>query len=473
MSLSPPTEANNDTQLQPFLSLVALSSGCYDNVPRMVATVVQGLLFAGIVMALWMFAHKVSELFTWLENHPTITKKNRHFVAKCFTFTWIYYYSYYLIIALVYVPFGQQAQDWVKDHLGFGYIRNWQPEKIHLDQALLIPLVATQLFDLIWDTFVPFLRRRIAEGRARRSLGRITREKSRRRLAESMAANAAEEEGNGDFPGVGEGGGGSGGDGSDMGDAQSDHALQGGGRRGDRRTSRGVPPPTGANGGSNGEYEKDVQQVGGVVSFERICLGQRRLRWDDERLGLTGRVALELVHHLMDEVEREEEAGGQRGEMAGRTKGLGHQRRRGGGSPLGDPLGDDSGIDSDSNGDIGLTIDDEDEEDDEDDDDEEEGEGGGAARAGYAGDHQHHPRGVGVSGGVNYADLAVISCWELPFEGGAGGAGGAGEDLRTSRDRRTHDDIVTESNLPEYTTFNDLVRLETRDKNMYSSCEEG
>jgi hypothetical protein len=396
----------------------------------MVATVVQGLLFAGIVMALWMFAHKVSELFTRLENHPTITKKNRHFVAKCFTFTWIYYYSYYLIIALVYVPFGQQAQDWVKDHLGFGYIRNWQPEKIHLDQALLIPLVATQLFDLIWDTFVPFLRRRIAEGRARRSLGRITREKSRRRLAESMAANAAEEEGNGDFPSPS--------DGSDMGDAQSDHALQGGGgRRGDRRTSRGAPPTTGANGGSNGEYEKDVQQMGGV-SFERICLGQRRLRWDDERLGLTGRVALELVHHLMDEVETEEE-------VAGRTKGLGHQRRRGGGSPL----GDDSGTDSDSNGDIGLTIDDEDEEDDEDDEEGEEGEG-----------IPQHPR--GVSGGVNYADLAVISCWELPFEGGAGVAGVAGEDLRTSRDRRTHDDIVTESNLPEYTTFNDLVRQETR-----------
>ena len=108
----------------PYMLLPAqpLDTGCYTDTTRWITGVGQGVLFAVIVMALWICAFRISASITRMENHATISGKKRHFVAKVFTFTWIYYFSYYLIIGLVYVPFGQAAQDWIREQLHWGCV---------------------------------------------------------------------------------------------------------------------------------------------------------------------------------------------------------------------------------------------------------------------------------------------------------------------------------------------------------------
>lgn len=104
----------------------------------------------------------VSEKFVRWENYAKKSDYENRLIHRRFVFVWSNWFFWFLFLAFVYLPFGdiflkklkELKLDWLAPY-------TWQPELLTLDTLFVTPLVVTQFLNMIIETFVPYLLRKL------------------------------------------------------------------------------------------------------------------------------------------------------------------------------------------------------------------------------------------------------------------------------------------------------------------------
>ena len=136
------------------------SSGATIGTDRWVWVAVQGITL-GILLDMVLTA-----FFAWAAS-KAVQRKNWKWridyedaiVRTQFIFVWLGYFAWFLLLGLVYIPFGEQIQQYLTQ--SFPALKDVKllPSIIRMDEAFVCPLIVTQLVSLVMDTFVPYVLR--------------------------------------------------------------------------------------------------------------------------------------------------------------------------------------------------------------------------------------------------------------------------------------------------------------------------
>lgn len=130
---------------------------------RWVYILIQGILL-GLLIDIFFF-----ELFNWMsekfvrwENYAKKSDHENRLIHRRFVFVWSNWFFWFLFIAFVYMPFGDRILKLFK-HVGLGALApyDWDPSLLTLDTLFVTPLVVTQFLNMLLETFVPYLLRKL------------------------------------------------------------------------------------------------------------------------------------------------------------------------------------------------------------------------------------------------------------------------------------------------------------------------
>ena len=132
----------------------------------------------------------VATVFTKLENRSLESTYTKSLVTKQFAFNWISYFGWFLLLSLVYVPFGNTVHKLLREYIGDwavgGEHSKWDDDAIAIDEMFIIPLVVSQASMLIFETFVPYIQRKLAMRVRRKQLLINKRLRENKGLATAM-----------------------------------------------------------------------------------------------------------------------------------------------------------------------------------------------------------------------------------------------------------------------------------------------
>ncbi|OQR92289.1 transmembrane protein [Thraustotheca clavata] len=115
------------------------------------------------------------ELFNWLsakfvewENYTLKSEYEDRLIQRRFLFVWMNWFFWFLFLAFVYLPFGEQAITYLQSNNPnvpefirtiFGPIQ-WNASVLTLDTLFVTPLVITQVLNMLMETVIPYLVRK-------------------------------------------------------------------------------------------------------------------------------------------------------------------------------------------------------------------------------------------------------------------------------------------------------------------------
>lgn len=130
---------------------------------RWVYILIQGILL-GLLIDIIFF-----ELFNWMsekfvrwENYSKKSDHENRLIHRRFVFVWSNWFFWFLFIAFVYMPFGDRILKLFKK-VGLGALApyDWDASLLTLDTLFVTPLVVTQFLNMLLETFVPYLVRKL------------------------------------------------------------------------------------------------------------------------------------------------------------------------------------------------------------------------------------------------------------------------------------------------------------------------
>ncbi|RLN73706.1 hypothetical protein BBJ28_00011036 [Nothophytophthora sp. Chile5] len=130
---------------------------------RWVYILIQGILL-GLLIDIIFF-----ELFNWMsekfvqwENYAKKSDHENRLIHRRFVFVWSNWFFWFLFLSFVYLPFGDQIIK-LFHHMGLGALApyDWNPNLLTLDTLFVTPLVVTQFLNMLLETIVPYLVRKL------------------------------------------------------------------------------------------------------------------------------------------------------------------------------------------------------------------------------------------------------------------------------------------------------------------------
>ncbi|EQC26087.1 hypothetical protein, variant 1 [Saprolegnia diclina VS20] len=126
------------------------------------------ILIQGVLLGL-LIDTVFFELFNWFSakfvSWENLAKKSdfeNRLVHRRFVFVWSNWFFWFLTLAFFYLPYGNYVNDLFR-HFGWGWavIYEWDPAALTLDTLFVTPLVVTQLLNMLLETGLPYLVRKI------------------------------------------------------------------------------------------------------------------------------------------------------------------------------------------------------------------------------------------------------------------------------------------------------------------------
>ncbi|OQR89388.1 transmembrane protein, partial [Thraustotheca clavata] len=126
------------------------------------------ILIQGVILGL-LIDTVFFELFNWFSakfvSWENLAKKSdfeNRLVHRRFVFVWSNWFFWFLTLAFFYLPYGNYVNDLFR-HIGWGWavIYEWDPAVLTLDTLFVTPLVVTQLLNMILETWLPYIIRKI------------------------------------------------------------------------------------------------------------------------------------------------------------------------------------------------------------------------------------------------------------------------------------------------------------------------
>ncbi|DAZ96651.1 TPA: hypothetical protein N0F65_009214 [Lagenidium giganteum] len=130
---------------------------------RWVYILIQGVAL-GLLIDIIFFEvfNWISEKFVDWENFAKKSDYENRLIHRRFVFVWTNWFFWFLFLAFVYLPFGRQFLDLFKK-IGLGKLApyEWDPALLTLDTLFVTPLVVTQFLNMLLETIVPYLVRKL------------------------------------------------------------------------------------------------------------------------------------------------------------------------------------------------------------------------------------------------------------------------------------------------------------------------
>ncbi|OQR87287.1 transmembrane protein [Achlya hypogyna] len=126
------------------------------------------ILIQGVLLGL-LIDTVFFELFNWFsakfvewENVRGKADFENRLVHRRFVFVWANWFFWFLTLAFFYLPYGNRVNDLFR-RLGWGWavVYEWDPSVLTLDTLFVTPLVVTQLLNMLLETWLPYLIRRV------------------------------------------------------------------------------------------------------------------------------------------------------------------------------------------------------------------------------------------------------------------------------------------------------------------------
>lgn len=123
---------------------------------------VQGILLGvSLDIFVYLLSVKLLQFFVSRENHVTEAQFQRTMISRLFVINWISFFLWFILIAFVIVPFGEEVEAWLSANLKYSKLTvDWENGVIDMSTALVTPLLITQALNLLIDTSLPHLFRR-------------------------------------------------------------------------------------------------------------------------------------------------------------------------------------------------------------------------------------------------------------------------------------------------------------------------
>ncbi|KAF0720610.1 Aste57867_167 [Aphanomyces stellatus] len=126
------------------------------------------ILLQGVLLGL-MIDTVFYELFNWFsatfvkwENVRKKSEFENRLIHRKFVFVWSNWFFWFLTLAFFYLPYGDRVNALFRS-VGWSWaiIYNWDPTILTLDTLFVTPLVVTQLLNMVLETWLPYLIRKI------------------------------------------------------------------------------------------------------------------------------------------------------------------------------------------------------------------------------------------------------------------------------------------------------------------------
>uniref|UniRef100_K3WKQ7 Anoctamin transmembrane domain-containing protein n=1 Tax=Globisporangium ultimum (strain ATCC 200006 / CBS 805.95 / DAOM BR144) TaxID=431595 RepID=K3WKQ7_GLOUD len=122
----------------------------------------QGVLLGiSLDIFVYLLSVKLIHFFVVRENHATEAHFQRTMINRLFVINWISFFLWFILIAFVIVPFGEEVEAWLSENFKYKKLTvDWENGVIDMSTALVTPLLITQALNLLIDTALPYLFRR-------------------------------------------------------------------------------------------------------------------------------------------------------------------------------------------------------------------------------------------------------------------------------------------------------------------------
>lgn len=122
----------------------------------------QGVLLGiSLDVFVYLLSVKLIRFFVVRENHATEAHFQRSMINRLFAINWISFFLWFILIAFVIVPFGEEVETWLAENFKYKKLTvDWENGVIDMSTALVTPLLITQALNLLIDTAVPAAFRR-------------------------------------------------------------------------------------------------------------------------------------------------------------------------------------------------------------------------------------------------------------------------------------------------------------------------
>lgn len=129
---------------------------------RWLYILVQGILLGiSLDILVYLLSVKLIHFFVSRENHATEAQFQRTMINRLFVINWISFFLWFILIAFVIVPFGEEVETWLSENLKYKKLTvDWENGVIDMSTALVTPLLITQALNLLIDTSLPHAFRR-------------------------------------------------------------------------------------------------------------------------------------------------------------------------------------------------------------------------------------------------------------------------------------------------------------------------
>ncbi|GLD92943.1 hypothetical protein PINS_up001535 [Pythium insidiosum] len=123
---------------------------------------VQGIILGvSLDIFVYLLSVKLIHFFVVRENHATERQFQRTMINRLFVINWISFFLWFILIAFVIVPFGEDVETWLADKFKYKKLTvDWENGVIDMSTALVTPLLITQALNLLIDTAVPYVLRK-------------------------------------------------------------------------------------------------------------------------------------------------------------------------------------------------------------------------------------------------------------------------------------------------------------------------
>ncbi|KAJ0408520.1 hypothetical protein P43SY_006450 [Pythium insidiosum] len=115
---------------------------------------VQGIILGvSLDIFVYLLSVKLIHFFVVRENHATERQFQRTMINRLFVINWISFFLWFILIAFVIVPFGEDVETWLADKFKYKKLTvDWENGVIDMSTALVTPLLITQALNLLIDT---------------------------------------------------------------------------------------------------------------------------------------------------------------------------------------------------------------------------------------------------------------------------------------------------------------------------------
>eukprot|EP00164_Ancoracysta_twista_P009465 GFYU01014014.1.p1 GENE.GFYU01014014.1~~GFYU01014014.1.p1 ORF type:complete len:928 (+),score=284.84 GFYU01014014.1:180-2963(+) len=164
---------------------------------RFLYVIGQGVALSFLIsVVFWAMFKEFAVWLTTAQEHPTMQDHQNSIVFKYFVSLWCGFFGFFLVMSFIYMPFGKDVQDWIKDNIdtsiSYHIGRDWYSTfDFHLVQAIATPLVVLEVINLFYKIIFPWVRRKFRHSQnTRRHDKRAAAVEARRQ--EIMASTSGE-----------------------------------------------------------------------------------------------------------------------------------------------------------------------------------------------------------------------------------------------------------------------------------------